>query len=214
MVTGNMKFDPLPENDDNRTDTRRLTISPYILAASTHPGEERPVIRAYMKCARAHPDLKLVIAPRHVCRSKGIKALARAEGLRAVMWSQCHEASGAQCVVVDCLGVLAELYRHAEFAFVGKSLRAGGGQNFLEAVQADCPVLTGPCTGNFDSMLAPFLAADAVWQLADPAELAEAFAGMVPNKEKRSFMAREARRILEENSGATEHTVREILSKL
>jgi len=116
--------------------------------------------------------------------------------------------------VVDRLGLLPALYRDAEFAVVGKSFTGRGGQNFLEAVQAHCPVLVGPHTENFRSMLAPFLARHAVWQITDAAGLAGAFAALAGDAAKRSSMAGAAAEVLAQNSGATRTTVWEIARRM
>lgn len=214
LVTGNMKFDAMAGEDSGSQGAMEFGGMSYFLAASTHPGEEAAILAAFREGAAQRPDLKLVIAPRHVNRTNGIARLARRHGLRGAVWPRDPRATHAQCVVVDRMGLLPALYAHAEFAFVGKSLHARGGQNFLEAVQAGCPVVVGPYTQNFDDMLAPFLASGAVWQLHDAGKLSEAFRTLSNQAQIRDEMAKKARLIMREQSGATELTVREILSRL
>ena len=214
LVTGNMKFDAMEKEDSGSHGAVDFRGTPYVLAASTHPGEEAAILAAFRECAAQRPDLKLVIAPRHVNRSNAIARIARRHGLRAAVWPRDPRAADADCVVVDRLGLLPALYARAEFAFVGKSLHARGGQNFLEAVQAGCPVVVGPHTENFDDMLTPFLASAAVWQLHDAGKLSAAFRTLSNQAHIRDEMAKKARLITREQSGATELTVREILSRL
>jgi 3-deoxy-D-manno-octulosonic-acid transferase len=214
LVTGNMKFDAMKQEDSESQGEMEFSGRPYLLAASSHPGEEAAVLKAFKECRAQRPDLKLVIAPRHVSRASEIARLARRHGLRTAVWPRDPRATDVQCVVVDRIGLLPTLYAGAEFAFVGKSLHARGGQNFLEAVQADCPVVVGPYTENFDGMLAPFLASGAVWQLHDAEKLPEAFRTLSNQAPIRDEMAKKARLVVRERSGATELTVREILSRL
>lgn len=214
LVTGNMKFDAMKQEDSGSQGEMEFAGMPYLLAASTHPGEEAAVLKAFKECRAQRPDLKLVIAPRHVSRANEIARLARRHGLRTAVRPRDPRATDAQCIVVDRMGLLPALYAGAEFAFVGKSLHARGGQNFLEAVQADCPVVVGPYTENFDGMLAPFLASGAVWQLHDAGKLPEAFRTLSNQAHLRDEMAKKARLVVREQSGATELTVREILSRL
>ena len=214
VVTGNMKFDAMTPNDRRTCELSEFAGIPYLLAASTHPGEEAAVIQAFAKLRQVRPDLRLVVAPRHVHRSGNIARAAVRSGLRTEIWRQGERIADAECIVFDRLGVLPALYASAEFAFVGKSLVAGGGQNFLESVEAGCPVIVGPRTENFDTMLAPFLGRGAVVQLGDSKQLPQAFADLATNRGMRTAMASEARRVMKEHSGATERTVREILSRL
>lgn len=214
VVTGNMKFDAAHGDTGNSAELGQLKQLSYILAASTHPGEDTAVLRAFKVCAAGHPGLRLVIAPRHVKRSPSIARLVRRSGLRANLWPREVGVDDAQCLVVDKMGLLPHLYEGATFAFVGKSLQARGGQNFLEAVEAGCAVIIGPHTENFADVLAPFTSAGAVWQLRDAQELSEAFAALIANPRRTEKMATEAHRILQKHRGATDRTVDEILSGL
>lgn len=214
VVTGNMKFDRLDQTDNGTIATEEFGAFPCILAASTHPGEEASVLRAFRACAPKHAGLKLVIAPRHVKRSTAIVRLARRNGMRACVWPRDGSIGDADCIVIDRVGLLPRLYEHAEFAFIGKSLRARGGQNFLEAVEAGCPVVVGPYTENFDNMLAPFREADAVRKLSAAEELAGQFATLIEDEEARRTMACKSKEIKRQLAGATEATVRGILARL
>lgn len=214
VVTGNMKFDEFGGQKDNTREAEASSESRYVLAASTHRGEEASVLRAFMHCRTSRRNLKLIIAPRQVKRSAAVAHLARQHGLQTRLWSRNRSINDAECIVVDRVGLLPSLYAHARFAFVGKSLHAHGGQNFLEAVETGCPVVLGPHTENFDNMLAPFKATNAVWQIASPDELAGAFETLLDDNLKRDEMVAMAHRIMEEQSGATKTTVREILSRL
>ena len=53
------------------------------VAGSTNPGEDEPVMDAFMSARRSHPELRLVIAPRQIERREEIAGLARNRGLPA-----------------------------------------------------------------------------------------------------------------------------------
>ena len=57
---------------------------PVVLAASTHPPEERIVLEAFKRVLSSHPAARLVIAPRHPERFAEVEVLIKATGLR---WS-------------------------------------------------------------------------------------------------------------------------------
>ncbi len=156
-VTGSIKFDvlgdaPTAENAGFRriADTLRGG-RPVVLAASTHAGEEAMIASAIRE-AGAFP----LIVPRHaerredVCRdlaSAGFTPLLRTAGeLPATLPEH-------PCYVVDTTGELRDWTALADVAVIGKSFRARGGQNPVEAIAARVPVVTGPDMSNFADLV-------------------------------------------------------------
>ena len=142
------------------------------VAASTHAGEEEAVLEAHAALRRSsHPDLLLLLVPRHVERGPRLKRAveeayaqspAAAQAMSAVCcaplpggtagWHVALRSAGeavrseTAVYVCDTLGELPLLYSLAGVAFVGGSLVPLGGHSLLEAAQADggCVVLHGP----------------------------------------------------------------------
>ena len=52
-------------------------------------------------------------------------------------------------LLLDTIGELAALYRHADVAYVGGTLSATGGHNPLEPALYGRPLLVGPSMENF-----------------------------------------------------------------
>lgn len=204
VVSGNMKYDPLPEVPPLVTSPLPyLPDGPILLGASTHEGEEKFLLETAARIRRAIPGLALVIVPRHPRRAEKIKMLAAAHGFHAALGS---EAGTAGCTVIDTVGQLPALYAKAAVAFVGKSLTARGGQNFLEAVEAGCPVVMGPHTEHFADAAAAFLAAGAVVQEPDAAGVARRLQDILREPEGGRRMAATALEILQRERGATART--------
>jgi 3-deoxy-D-manno-octulosonic-acid transferase len=162
-ITGSLKVDapPLPVDEKSLEAFRRaLGIRPLFLAASTHPGEDEPLLQVAEALRRLGSDALTVIVPRHPHRGPEIAAMARAHGFTVE-----RRATGAlpspatQVYVADTLGELGLFYRTTNFAFLGGSLVPHGGQNPLEAARLRTAVLTGPHTQNFDDVFAVILAA-------------------------------------------------------
>ncbi len=61
-------------------------------------------------------------------------------------------AGDTQWLLGDTMGELMLWYGVADVCFIGGSLVPRGGQNPLEALCLDKPVLTGPHTANFDTL--------------------------------------------------------------
>jgi 3-deoxy-D-manno-octulosonic-acid transferase len=148
---GNLKFDNvnlLARETAALQARRRLgfgATDPVVVAGSTHPGEEILICEAIAALRRTIPNLRLVLAPRHLERLLEVLTLARACG-RVGLLTRAPDPGGAEVVVVDTMGELAALYALADVAFVGGTLVPVGGHNLLEPAAYGVPILTGPHT--------------------------------------------------------------------
>lgn len=171
-VVGNIKFDMhvLPElaEQGRRWRERLGARRPVWIAASTHDGEEAPVLDAHARILGRFPDALLILAPRHPERFRAAFALCRSYGFRSALRSDAElEPAGLQCFVVDSLGELLQFYAAADVAFVGGSLDRIGGHNVLEPAALGRPVLIGPHTDNFAEVTAQLIEAGAAQRVAD-----------------------------------------------
>jgi 3-deoxy-D-manno-octulosonic-acid transferase len=142
-TTGDLKLDrpPPPEPDDELR--RAVGRGPLLVAGSTHAREEESVLRAFQTLRkRGAPEIRLVLAPRHVERAEGLLPLIRSRGLRPAL--RTRGAAGADVVVLDTIGELASLYGLADLVFCGGSLVPVGGHNLFEAATAGKVVVHGP----------------------------------------------------------------------
>lgn len=212
-VTGNLKFDSLPEND--RLDPAGFGLSAAdepLIAGSTHPGEEEIILRVYAKLKERHPAVRLVICPRHTTRCEEILKLIGAQGLTGMRLSEAAGAgAGAGTVlVVDTMGQLRHLYSLARAVIIGKTFTVQGGQNMIEPAFFGKPVITGPHTQNFKDVMAIFLREKAIVQVADEAGLQEELMDLWENAVRRESLGMAARRVVEKFQGATVKTLHEI----
>lgn len=150
------------------------------VAGSTHAGEEAVLLAAHARLRARHPDVRLVLVPRHPVRAAEVAALCRERGLSVAMQSEPSAAdAAADVVVVDVMGALLAWYGVADVAFVGGSLVAHGGHNPIEPALCGAPVLMGPSVFNFEDVVAAFRDGGALTPVADgealTAALADAF---------------------------------------
>jgi len=158
-VLGNAKYDGLASrvNPALREEIARATgaeeTSRYLVAGSTHEGEEEVVFDAYLKLLPEHPDLRLIVVPRHIERGEAVAALARQKGfedvLRMTEIRAGRKPSGERVIVIDVIGELFKVYGLATIVFCGGSLVPKGGQNVLEAAAWGKVVLYGPSMEDF-----------------------------------------------------------------
>ncbi len=131
----------LPRDDAVLERFRKLERRPIILAASTHPGEDELVLRAF-GAARRRGGL-LIIAPRHPDRGPDIADLARNQGFKVAKRSETFDSPDV--LVADTIGELGTWYALADLALIGGSWVSGiGGHNPLEAARLGCPMIAGP----------------------------------------------------------------------
>lgn len=179
VVTGNLKNDAAADPPGAADLWRRLLgLRPgqrVWIAGSTHKGEEDAVLAAHATGQSVHPDLVLVLAPRHPERVEEVLALVLARGWRAVRRSTLPAAARSArppVIVLDTVGELAQIYTIADAVFVGGSLVPRGGHNVLEPALRRKPVLVGPHTDNFREAAALLVDAGAGVVVTDAASMA------------------------------------------
>jgi 3-deoxy-D-manno-octulosonic-acid transferase len=171
---------------------RALSGAPVLLAASTHPGEEEAVLRAFAAAGVAG-RARLILAPRHPARGEAVQRLALEAGLSAGR-RRVGAAFGAAAVhVADTVGELGLWYRLATLAVVGGSLTPDGvgGHNPLEPARLGCPFIAGPDVSAWPVYEA--LEAAAATRRVSPDDLSGWFARATAGDEGLAAMAAQAR---------------------
>ena len=97
----------------------------------------------------AHPELRLVLAP-HVVSEEHLKEIERKLQRKTLRYSCATEANvaDAECLIIDCYGLLSSIYRYATVAYVGGGFGVGR-HNVPEAAVYGCPVMIGPNNEKF-----------------------------------------------------------------
>ena len=189
-VTGSFKFDVAHRNPAKEVELREW-IGPgeILLGGSTWPGEDEVLLRIYSELLASHPDVKLVIAPRHFEKADAVEANICAAGFACVRRSRgekeaidtnlkCHNCSQManekverRVFLADTTGEMMGLFGICTVAFVGKSLCAHGSQNMIEPCLCGKPTIVGPYTENFRPVMSDLLAGEAIIQVQSEDEL-------------------------------------------
>lgn len=145
-VLGDSRFDQAFYRVENKS-TPNLswlrTDSPILIAGSTWHEDETVLIPATQELLR-YNKIKLIIAP-HEPNEKHLKGLTQhlnQYGLSYKYYSQA-ENFNSQVLIIDQVGVLAELYPYAQLAFIGGSFKSKV-HSVMEALVAGCKVCVGP----------------------------------------------------------------------
>lgn len=199
-TTGSVKFDAELPADAFGVARLNFGEARNWIAGSTHPGEEELILDAHRRLLRAHPTLRLILAPRHTERAAAVAGLARRHGFRTGVLSE--RATDAQVLVADVMGTLARLYGVAEVAFVGGSLNRTGGHNPIEAAAHGVPLLMGPSRFNVEEICARFAAAGCLHSVRGADDVAEQVHALLSNPARRNAEGRRAKAVIDENRGA------------
>ncbi|OUS22728.1 hypothetical protein A9Q95_05195 [Rhodobacterales bacterium 59_46_T64] len=216
-VTGSLKEElPPPDAEAEALATLRKAIGPrpVWLAASTHEGEEMPLIAAQKIILNAAPDMLMILAPRHPERADEINAILHAQGLATAKRSA-GELPDAQTQVylADTLGEMGLWYRLAPIAFIGGSLTKIGGHNPYEPLRLGAALITGPHVGNFAEIYARLDAAGAIVRARSADQIAEAI-GALRDETTRTGQQAAAAQVLGSGTAATDACLAAILDQL
>ena len=139
---------------------------PIWVASSTHPGEEKIVLATHSALLKDHPDLLLILVPRHPERAEDV--LGMTHGMTCARRGAGEALTpDTQIYLADTMGETGLWYALAPIVFLGGSLTPVGGHNPFEPAHADVALLHGPLYANFAGAYAALVAAAASQQVAD-----------------------------------------------
>lgn len=214
-VAGNLKFDVRATAEAAATKMLKAAAQGLrtVVAGSTLEGEESALLEAWPRLLESHPDLLLVLAPRHPERFGVVAGLLERSGFessRRSDWAgggaKAPNLKAGQIVLLDSIGELASVYSLASVAFVGGSLVPAGGHNPLEPAQFGVPIVMGPYYANFRSIVEDLLAHDGL-RLADKDQFAATMIELLRDPSQAGVLGARARQVFEQQAGATERCV-------
>jgi 3-deoxy-D-manno-octulosonic-acid transferase len=148
-VNGDTRFDRVIDIAEN---FRELPLiekfcgdSSVVVAGSTWPEDEEELDHY----ANMHPEIKFILAPHEIEEDHltGIEKLFK----HAIRYSQLEkgDASQANTLIIDNMGMLSKLYHYATITYVGGGFGSDGVHNVLEAAVHRKPVIFGPVFNKF-----------------------------------------------------------------
>ena len=215
VVTGNLKYDrAVAQADEARTEELRRAFGltggePLLVAASTHRGEEEMVLEAFAGLRERHPELRLLLVPRHPERFGEAEAIITRWGMEYCKRSAptSGDEPAPPVLLLDTMGELAAAFPLATLVFIGGSLVPVGGHNALEAAAAGKATLFGPHMQNFQQEAGDLLAAGCARQVEDADSLAAACRELLEDPAALDAMGRAALGVVEAGRGAAERTL-------
>lgn len=146
-----------------------------IVAGSTHEGEEKLILDAFLAFKKVHDKaIHLIIVPRHPERFEAVSQMlqvhAKQEGLSYSRLSQSSSLEN-DLILVDRMGELNNMYAVSDIAVLGGGFAPIGGHNPLEPIAFGCKIISGKKIFNQTELFKYVKHA----QLVEPEALAEAF---------------------------------------
>ena len=148
-VTGDTRYDQAWERAHTELRNKEVVAAlqssrPTLVAGSTWRSDERELFPAWRALRAQVPDARLIIAPHEMVEGHVafIEHWAAGGSLSA---SPLASATGTtDVVIVDRVGVLADLYKLATVAYVGGGFHDAGLHSLVEPAVFRIPVLIGP----------------------------------------------------------------------
>ena len=116
----------------------------FVAGSSWAPDED-----IFIPYFNEHPEMKLIIAP-HVIDESHLQEIIGKLKRPVVRYTQATEENvkQADCLIIDCFGLLSSIYRYGEISYVGGGFGVSI-HNTLEAAVYGIPVIFGPNNKKF-----------------------------------------------------------------
>ncbi len=141
-IIGNIKLANIPSATKRLSKPKALLIC----GGSTHDGEEKLILDAFIKLKEIEPNSKLVIVPRHPDRFKKVSLMVEEVAIEhhySYHNYSDNEAFNSDIVVADILGELINIYAISDIVILGGSFFPIGGHNASEPAQFGCKIISG-----------------------------------------------------------------------
>ena len=149
-VVGDTRFDRVLQIRDEAKDLPLAKAfsegAKAVLVAGSSWQPDEDLLISYFNC---HPELKLVLAP-HVVSEDHLREIEGKLARPSVRYMQAaaEDVAAADCLIVDCYGLLSSIYRYGQMAYVGGGFGVGI-HNVPEAAVYGIPVVIGPNNRKF-----------------------------------------------------------------
>ena len=171
-----------------------------LMVAGSSWGPDEDLIIPYFN---EHPELKLIIAP-HVIKESHLKVIEGKLQRSSVRYTQVSEENitKADCLIIDCFGLLSSIYRYGEIAYVGGGFGVGI-HNVPEAAVYGVPVMFGPKNRKFREAQA-LLQLGGSFEITDEASFKETLDRLLTDEDFLKARGRLAGEYISGNSGASD----------
>jgi 3-deoxy-D-manno-octulosonic-acid transferase len=207
-------------------ETRPLTL----LVGSLHPGEADIYCTMFTHLRTTHPNLKLIVAPRHFGWQEELIAKVKNTGRRFFVWTEgtisptmqpevrAHKlkdiVQNHDIILVCTLGELFGLYQYADIFFLGGTFVPVGGHNLLEPAVWGVPTIVGPHYHNCTDIVNRLKHVKGIAQVNTTKELETVTRAMLDDQTVRTDMGKFSQTWLHEEAYTVQHTIEKLVQRL
>lgn len=181
-----------------------------VIGSSWGPDED-----LYIQYFNEHPEVKLILAP-HVIDDRHlieiVNKLKRPYALYTRIENKKEDVRKADCLIINCFGLLSSIYRYGNIAHIGGGFGEGI-HNTLEAAVYGIPVIFGPKYHKFMEAH-DLLEANAAFCIHDYDELRNLLDKLLTDEAFLKEAGRNAAQYVNEKSGATDKILQKIQFQL
>lgn len=211
-VVGDTRFDRVVEIS-NSTDPNPL-LEKFVgekfvwVGGSTWPKDEEIILDYFNR----HPEQKLILAPHEIHEEHLQSIIARLKRpyLRYTQATETNVAD-ADCLIIDCFGLLSSLYRYGKLAYIGGGFGVGI-HNIAEAAVYSIPVIFGPNYHRFKEAI-NLIDNGGAFPIHDAASFESTIENFISNREALAQAGKSAGDYIKSHSGATAVIFKEIIGK-
>ena len=173
--------------------------APVLVVGSTWP-EDLPALGPLLR--RYAGQIRVLLAPHEITESHLVQIEAVLPG-QVLRYSRAEAGTvaGARLLLFDNVGLLSQLYRFGQFAYVGGAFGKGL-HNTLEAAAFGLPLFFGPTYSKFQEAV-DLVALGCATPVRTAAELEAAFARLLADEPRRLKMQDQALEYVHQQAGAT-----------
>ncbi|MBL7075745.1 hypothetical protein ISS37_10970 [candidate division KSB1 bacterium] len=212
QVFGDSRYDRVSERslcskDEIEKLGRELKGKRVIVAGSTWPPCHCRLLPAFARLSAEENHLLLILVPHEPSDPilAEIESLCRSHHLSLIHYSRWLDGKALgdeKIILIDRMGILAEIYRLGEIAYVGGGFGAGL-HNVLEAAVYGIPVLFGPRI-HVSPEAQTLMACGGGFMVHTQEDFYQLFSSFLSDRERLHRAGEEAKRLVMENLGATQ----------
>ncbi len=210
MVNGDTRFDRVAQIANSNAvlpEISKFTADKKIIVGgSTWLKDEALLISVFKDLQKTENDLRLIIVPHEIDKAhlKSIEAItSKYFSNEDVNWYSSYDAKkNAKILVVDHMGILSKIYKHANVSYLGGGF-GDGIHNILESAVYGNPLIFGPNYKKFNEAK-EMIELNCTWSISNETQLRDLLERLLHTDTQLAKKATEnAQKYVNNNLGAT-----------
>ena len=201
-LSGDTRFDRVLQIAEQEIDLPKINAfvkNQFCFVAGSSWPEDHEMILGPLQSEK----IKIIIAP-HKIDEETLGAIEKKLVLPYVRWSQFKETdSEKKVLIIDCIGLLTQIYAYADAAYVGGGLGHRGLHNTLEPAVFGIPIIIGPHYKKFDEAIA-LTENKGTFSVHNSIEFEQTLKEIVRSKEQAKKIGQRNKAVVENRAGAVE----------